>query len=649
MNATPSTSSSATVRLTVGQALVRFLAHQWSERDGERTRLIAGCFGIFGHGNVAGYGQGLLQAHVEAVEAGYGPGSAQGEVGPDELPYILARNEQAAVHTAVSYARTKERMQTWAVGASIGPGSTNMITGAALATIDHIPVLLLPSDVFANRIPDPVLQQLEHPLGPDVTVNDAFRPVSRYFDRIWRPEQLLASLPMAMRVLTDPVETGAVTLALPQDVQAEAFDWPVEFFADRVWHVRRPPAEAGALVRAAEVIRSARKPLVVSGGGTIYSAASAQLRAFAEATGIPVADTQAGKGAIPWDHPLAVGGVGSTGAGSANALAREADVIIGVGTRYTDFTTASHTIFANPDVRFVNINVAAFDAAKHAATMVVGDAREALGALTDALSGYTTPAEWRGRATAEVAAWAAETERCYHLGHGPLPAQTEVFGALNELMGDDDILINAAGSMPGDLQCLWRARTPVGYHLEYGYSCMGYEVPAAIGAKLARPQSEVVAIVGDGGWQMMPTEILTAVAEGVKVIYVLLENHGFASIGALSESRGSQRFGTSYRMRNPASGLLDGDLLPVDFAKNAESLGANVLIAHGVDEFRKAYTQAVAADVVTLIHIETDLLGPNPPGTAWWDVPVSQTSTLASTQQARVEYDQAHASQRRYL
>lgn len=646
---TSDTTTPTTVRLTVGQALVRFLAHQWSERDGERNRLIAGCLGIFGHGNVAGYGQGLLQAHAEAVEAGYGPGSPLGETGPDELPYILARNEQAAVHTAVSYARTTERTRTWAVGASIGPGSTNMITGAALATIDHIPVLLLPSDVFANRIPDPVLQQLEHPMGPDVTVNDAFRPVSRYFDRIWRPEQLLASLPMAMRVLTDPVETGAVTLALPQDVQAEAFDWPVEFFADRVWHIRRPVPEPAALARAAEVIRSARRPLVVAGGGAIYSAASDALRTFAAATGIPVADTQAGKGAIAWDHPQAVGGVGSTGAGSANALAAEADVVIGVGTRYTDFTTASHTVFGNPDVRFVNVNVAAFDAAKHAATMVVADAREALVALTEALDGYAAPAEWQSRATAEVAAWAAETDRCYHLGHGPLPAQTEVFGALNELMGDDDILLNAAGSMPGDLQCLWRARTPVGYHLEYGYSCMGYEVPAAIGAKLARPQSEVVAIVGDGGWQMMPTEILTAVAEGVKVIYVLLQNHGFASIGALSESRGSQRFGTRYRMRNPGSGLLDGDPLPVDLAANAASLGANVLVARTVAEFRDAYARAVEADVVTLIHVETDLLGPNPPGTAWWDVPVAQTSTLASTQRARAEYDQARAAQRRYL
>ncbi|MCV2395027.1 3D-(3,5/4)-trihydroxycyclohexane-1,2-dione acylhydrolase (decyclizing) [Actinotalea sp. M2MS4P-6] len=641
--------SAATVRLTVGQAVVRFLAHQWTERDGERQKLFAGIFGIFGHGNVAGLGQGLLQARREAAEAGYGPGSALGEHGPDELPYLLGRNEQAMVHTAVSYARTKDRLQVYAVTSSIGPGATNMITGAALATVDHIPVLLLPSDIFANRVPDPVLQQLEYPLGPDVSVNDAFRPVSRFFDRIWRPDQLIASLPQAMRVLTDPVETGAVTVALPQDVQAEAYDWPVEFFADRVWHIGRPAAQPAQLARAVEVIRSASKPLVVCGGGTIYSGASAELRAFASATGIPVSDTQAGKGAINWDHPQAVGGVGSTGAGSANAMAAEADVIIGIGTRYTDFTTASHTVFGNPDVRFVNVNVASFDAAKHAATMVVADAKEALVALTDALAGYTAPQEWQAKATSEVAAWAEQTEICYHRDHGPLPAQTEVFGALNELMGDEDILINAAGSQPGDLQCLWRAKTPVGYHLEYGYSCMGYEVPAAIGAKLARPEAEVVAIVGDGGWQMMPTEILTAVAEGIKVIYVLLQNHGFASIGALSESRGSQRFGTKYRMRNPETGELDGDRLPVDFALNAESLGANVIRAEGVDGFRKAYAEAVAADRVTLIHIETDLLGPNPPGTGWWDVPVSEISTLESTQRAKREYDEARTAQRHYL
>ncbi|MGI5190363.1 3D-(3,5/4)-trihydroxycyclohexane-1,2-dione acylhydrolase (decyclizing) [Promicromonospora sp. CA-289599] len=634
-----------TVRLTVGQALVRFLAHQHTERDGVTQRLFAGAFGIFGHGNVAGFGQGLLQAHVEAAESGV----PVGETGPDELPYLLARNEQGMVHAAVGYARTKERLQTFACTASIGPGSTNMVTGAALATIDRIPVLLLPSDVFANRLPDPVLQQLEHPGGPDVTVNDAFRPVSRYFDRIWRPEQLLSSAPAAMRVLTDPAETGAVTLCLPQDVQAEAYDWPVEFFRDRVWHVARPVPEPAALARAVEVIRSAKRPLVVAGGGVVYSGASEALRAFATATGIPVADTQAGKGAINWDHPLAVGGVGATGNDAANALAATADVVIGVGTRYTDFTTASHTAFRDPGVRFVNLNVAAFDAAKHSAEMLVADAREGLAALTDLLAGHTTDAEYRAEVTQRVADWQEVTERCYRLGHGPLPAQTEIFGALNELMSDEDILINAAGSMPGDLQALWRARTPSQYHLEYGYSCMGYEIPAAMGAKLAAPDREVVAIVGDGTYQMLPQELATIVSERIKVIVVLLQNHGFASIGALSESRGSQRFGTRYQMRNPETGLLDGDDVPLDLVRNAESFGVDVLAAKSVEDFRAAFRTAVASDAATLIHVETDLYGPNPPGSSWWDVPVSEVSTLSSTRTARTEYDAGRAAQRHYL
>lgn len=634
-----------TVRLTVGQALVRFLAHQHTERDGVTQRLFAGAFGIFGHGNVAGFGQGLLQAHVEAAESGV----PVGETGPDELPYLLARNEQGMVHAAVGYARTKERLQTFACTASIGPGSTNMITGAALATIDRIPVLLLPSDVFANRLPDPVLQQLEHPGGPDVTVNDAFRPVSRYFDRIWRPEQLLSSAPAAMRVLTDPAETGAVTLCLPQDVQVEAYDWPVEFFRDRVWHVARPVPEPAALARAVEVIRSAKRPLVVAGGGVVYSEASEALRAFATATGIPVADTQAGKGAINWDHPLAVGGVGATGNDAANALAATADVVIGVGTRYTDFTTASHTAFRDPGVRFVNLNVAAFDAAKHSAEMLVADAREGLAALTEALAGHVTDADYREEVTRRVADWQEVTERCYHLGHGPLPAQTEIFGALNELMSDEDILINAAGSMPGDLQALWRARTPSQYHLEYGYSCMGYEIPAAMGAKLAAPDREVVAIVGDGTYQMLPQELATIVSERIKVIVVLLQNHGFASIGALSESRGSQRFGTRYQMRNPETGLLDGDDVPLDLVRNAESFGVDVLVAKSVEDFRAAFRTAVASDAATLIHVETDLYGPNPPGSSWWDVPVSEVSTLSSTRTARTEYDAGRAAQRHYL
>ncbi|ACQ78989.1 thiamine pyrophosphate protein central region [Beutenbergia cavernae DSM 12333] len=640
---------SGSVRLTVAQALVRFLSVQYSERDGVRQRLVPGCFGIFGHGNVAGVGQALLQ-HAREYDDGAGSDEPDGLGRPTEpLTYYLARNEQAMVHAAVGFARTRHRLQAMACAASIGPGSTNMLTGAALATIDRIPVLLLPSDTFATRIPDPVLQQLEVPSSPDVSVNDAFRPLSRYWDRITRPEQLIASLPAAMRVLADPAETGAVTLCLPQDVQAEAHLWPVELFRERTWHVARAVPEPAALERAAALVRSARRPLVVAGGGVRYSTASGDLTAFADATGIPVVDTQAGKGAIAWDHPLAAGGVGATGNAAANALAAQADVVIGVGTRYTDFTTASHTVFADPDVRFVNLNVAAFDAAKHSAEMVVADARAGLTALTAALEGYRTSEEYRAEVAERSSAWHEVTEACYHADHGPLPAQTEVFGVLNELMGPDDVLINAAGSMPGDLQALWRASSPEQYHLEYGYSCMGYEIPAALGVKLAAPEREVVAVVGDGGYQMLPTELTTIVSEGLKVVLVVLQNHGFASIGALSESVGSQRFGTRYRMRDEASGALDGGEVPFDVAANAASLGARVVVADGIGEFRSAFSDAAAGDVTTVIVIETDLTGPNPPSSAWWDVPVSEVSTLESTRAAYSEYVRSRAAQRPYL
>jgi 3D-(3,5/4)-trihydroxycyclohexane-1,2-dione acylhydrolase (decyclizing) len=631
------TAADGTVRLTVGQALVRFLANQYSERDGVEQRLIAGAFGIFGHGNVAGLGQALLQNEVDPAP------------GEDRLKYYLARNEQAMVHAAVSYARTRNRLQTFACAASIGPGSTNMITGAALATIDRMPVLILPSDIFATRFPDPVLQQLEDPRNLDISVNDAFKPVSRFWDRINRPEQLIPSALAAMRVLTDPAETGAVTICLPQDVQAEAYDWPSELFRRRVWHVARPVPEPAALARAVAVIRAAKKPLVVAGGGVIYSVGSAALAALADATGIPVADTQAGKGAISFEHAASVGGIGSTGNDAANALAAEADVVIGVGTRYSDFTTASHTAFRNPDVRFVNLNVLAFDAAKNSAEMVVADARAGLEALTAALQGYRVTESYSHLVGGLVADWAQVTDECFQRRNQPLPAQTEVVGALNELMGDDDIVINAAGSMPGDLQALWRARTPKQYHLEYGYSCMGYEIAAAMGAKMAAPDSEVVAIVGDGSYQMLPQELATIVSENLKVIIVLLQNHGFASIGGLSESRGSQRFGTSYRMRGEGSDRLDGGHLPLDLAANARSLGADVLQVATIEEFREAYLRAAASTRMTLIHIETDPFGPNPPVSAWWDVPVAATSTLESTRQAYADYLHDKEVQRHHL
>ena len=627
-----------TIRLTVAQATIRFLTNQYSERDGVEHRLIEGALGIFGHGNVAGIGQALLQNEI-APDPGEG-----------EMPYIMPRNEQGAVHAASAFAKVRNRMSTYMITASIGPGSLNMVTGAALATTNRVPVLIFPSDQFATRVPDPVLQQLEDPTSLDVTVNDCFRPVARFFDRINRPEQLIPSLLNAMRVLTDPAETGAVVLAMPQDVQAEAHDWPVELFRKRVWHVRRPVPEPAALERAVALIRAAKRPMVIAGGGTIYSEASEQLRAFATATGIPVADTQAGKGAINYDHPCAIGGVGSTGGDSGNHIADRADLVIGVGTRYSDFTTASKTQFKDPGVRFVNINVTPFDAAKQSAEMVVADAREALRALTMALEGHRVSEEYSREIASERESWFARTERCYHLGHGPLPAQTEVFGALNELMGPDDIVINAAGSMPGDLQALWRARTPVQYHVEYAFSCMGYEIPAALGCKLARPESEVVSIVGDGTYQMLPMELATVVQENVKVIYVLLQNYGFCSIGALSESRGSQRFGTKYRQRGAGSHLEDTETVKgVDIAANAESWGLKVYRVSSIEDFKKAYAEAHAGDEAAMIHIETDLYGPNPPGSSWWDVAVSGVSRLESTQRAYEQYLQDRRPQRHYL
>ncbi|MCA0292775.1 MAG: 3D-(3,5/4)-trihydroxycyclohexane-1,2-dione acylhydrolase (decyclizing) [Actinobacteria bacterium] len=641
---------SETIRLTTAQAIVKFLGQQYSERDGAEQRLVTGMFGIFGHGNVCGVGQALLQDQIAFEDAG-----ADDPLAAGHLPYYLIRNEQSGVHAATAYARSRERLQVMAVTTSIGPGATNMITGAALATTNRIPVLLFPSDQFANRMPDPVLQQLESPQTLDTAVTDCFRPVSRFFDRIVRPEQLMPSLLNAMRVLTDPADTGAVTIALPQDVQAEAYDWPVAFFRKRVWHIARPVPERAALERAVEVLRSAKRPLVVAGGGVVYSGASEQLREFASATGIPVSDTHAGKGAINWDHPSAVGAVGSTGTTAANALARTADVVVGIGTRYSDFTTASHTIFAGDgvegDVRFVNINTLGFDAAKHSATMVLADAREALTALSAALDGWEVEAAYRQEAADLDADWQRQVDECYHRDHAPLPAQTEVFGALNELMGPEDVVINAAGSMPGDLQCLWRATTPVQYHVEYAYSCMGYEIPAALGAKLALGDDhEVVAIVGDGTYQMSPMEIATIVSEGLKVIIVLLQNHGFASIGALSESRGSQRFGTKYRMRSGgAGGRLDGAEVPFDLAASAASWGADVLRCNGIEEFRANYAKAAAADHTTVLYIETDLMGPNPPGSAWWDVPVAEVSDLESTQAAYAEHVENRKAQRHYL
>ncbi|MGK2882223.1 MAG: 3D-(3,5/4)-trihydroxycyclohexane-1,2-dione acylhydrolase (decyclizing) [Mycobacterium sp.] len=626
-SATKSVDTELTVRLTVAQACVRFLGNQYVERDGERTKFFAGCFGIFGHGNVAGLGQALLQDEIDAAEAGTEPA----------LRYVLGRNEQAMVHSSVAYARQKDRLQAWAVTASVGPGSTNMLTGAALATINRLPVLLLASDTFATRASSPVLQELELPSSGDVTVNDAFKPLSRYFDRVWRPEQLPSALLSAMRVLTDPVETGAATISIPQDVQAEAHDWPESLFAERTWHVARPLPERSVIARAADVIRSATKPLIVAGGGVIYSDATEALAAFCAQTGIPVGQSQAGKGSLRYDHPQSVGAIGATGTPAANALAAEADVIIGIGTRYSDFTSASRTAFNNPDVRFVNINVASIDSVKQGGISVVSDARAAIEALAASIAGYTVSDEYRSHSTELATDWDTTVASVYATDDGAALNQNQVIGLVNTLSDPRDVVVCAAGSMPGDLHKLWRTRDRKGYHVEYGYSCMGYEIAGGIGVRMAAPDRDVFIMVGDGSYLMMATELVTAVQEGVKVIPILVQNHGFASIGGLSESLGSQRFGTSYRYRSD-DGRLDGGKLPVDLAANAASLGANVIRVSTAAEFTDAVKVAKASDRTTVIHVETDPMIFAPDSQSWWDVPVSQESTLASTQRAYQRY-----------
>jgi len=635
-----------TTRLSVAQALVRFLEAQYVERDGVENAFFAGCWGIFGHGNVAGVGQALLERELASQQA------AASTDGPRRvLRYHQARNEQAMVHAAVGYARHRDRMAAFACTASVGPGSTNMVTGAALATINRIPVLLLPGDVFATRVANPVLQELEDPRSMDVSVNDALKPVSRYWDRLNRPEQLPMALLAAMRVLTDPVETGAVTLSLPQDVQAEAWEFDDDLFAKRVWHVGRPAIEDGALARALAVLRSAERPLIVAGGGVIYSRATEALRSFAETTGIPVAETQAGKGSMPYDHPCAVGAIGATGTTSADTLAEEADVVLGIGTRYSDFTTASRTVFAHPGVRFVNLNVAGLDAAKLSAVAAVGDARRGLEQLAKGLQGWQAPTEHTNRAAVLARDWDETVQRAHDLAHAPLPAQSEVLGVVNRLSRPADVVVCAAGSMPGDLHKMWRTRDAKGYHVEYGFSCMGYEIAGGLGVKMAALDADedrdVFVMVGDGSYLMMAQELVTAVQEGIKLVVVLVQNHGFASIGALSESLGSQRFGTGYRYRT-GSGL-DGETLPVDLAANAASLGVNVLRVNDIGELAKAIRQAQASRTSTVIHIETDPLVPGPPSPAWWDVPVAETSVLESTRAARSTYDEHKVHQRSHL
>ena len=617
-----------TRRSTMAQALLGFLKNQYVERDGSERRFFRGVLGIFGHGNVAGIGQAL-------------------EENPD-LPYIPVRNEQSGVHMAVGYAKASNRLGTFVCTSSIGPGATNMITGAALATINRLPVLLVPGDIFARRNVAPVLQQLESPATQDIGVNDCFKPVSRYWDRIYRPEQLITALPEVMRVLTSPSDCGAVTLALPQDVQAEAYDYPEELFEKRVWLIRRPEPDSVSLARAIERIRASRKPLIVAGGGVLYSEASDALARFSDSTGIPIGETQAGKGSVPYDHPGCVGAIGVTGTLAANRLAREADLVIGVGTRYSDFTTASMTAFQNPGVRFVNINTAEFDAYKVAAIPLVADARVALERLGVALAGFHVEGGYAAVVASLRQEWEAEVDRLFRLGLEPRPAQSEVIGAMWEASGPRDILLSAAGSHPGDLHKLWRTRTPNGYHLEYGYSCMGYEIPAAMGAKLADPSREVFVFLGDGTYLMSPSEIVTSVQEGVKIIIVLVDNHGFASIGGLSQSLGQQGFGTVYRTR-AESGKLEGGYLPVDYEANARSLGACAVRARSVAELRQALENARHADRTTVVVIETEPEVRVPGYESWWDVAVAEVSGMASVREARERYVEARRKQRHYL
>lgn len=635
---------SATKRITVSQALIEFLAHQWTVDGDIRERTIPGVFGIFGHGNVAGIGQALKQFNVDQ---------------PDLMPYYQARNEQAMVHQSVGYARMHRRRATFASTASVGPGATNMLTGAALATTNRLPALLLPSDTFATRVADPVLQQLEQPWDIGLTVNDAFRPLSKFFDRVQRPEQLYSIALGAMRVLTDPAETGAVTIALPEDVQAETLDVPIAFLQDREWHVRRPRPERGALARAVSAIRSAKRPFIVAGGGVLYSTAEEQLRALVEATGIPVGTTQAGGGSLPWDHPQYLGAVGATGTTAANRLAAEADVVIGIGTRYSDFTTASRTAFQNPGVRFVNINVAAFDAYKHGTQLpLIADAREALAELAIELEGFEITPEYAERILRENTDWDAAVDAAFLPSGLHRPGQAEIIGAVQSASAPEDVIVQAAGSLPGDLHKLWRVRDPLGYHVEYAFSCMGYEIAGGLGVKRGAvadgSERDVIVMVGDGSYLMLSSELATAVAEGIKIIVVLIQNHGYASIGHLSETVGSERFGTKYRRYDDAARNFQGDqVLPVDLAMNARSYGIDVIeVAAGasaIDDLSAAVTAAKASPRATLIHIESDPLLYSPGGEGWWDVPVPEVSTLPSTQRARRNYEQQRTAQRPLL
>ncbi len=635
-----------TERLTMAQAIVRFLKNQYSERDGVEQPFFGGCFGIFGHGNIAGMGQALQQY-------------------PD-FRYFQTRNEQAMVHTAAAYAKHSNRLRTLACTSSIGPGATNMVSGAATATINRLPVLLLPGDIFARRNVAPVLQQLESEHSQDISVNDCFKPVSRYWDRINRPDQLITSLIEATRVLTSPADTGAVTLSIPQDVQTEAYDYPSALFDKRVWSIPRNRPDRAALEQAAAVIRAAKKPLIIAGGGVLYSEATAALREFVDRFGIPVAETMAGKGSLLYDHPLQLGAAGATGTFACEQVADGADVVIGIGTRYSDFTTSSKTAFKHPDVQFVNINVAEFDAYKHCAIALVGDARVTLEELGEALGGYRNSSESVAQAQRLHDEWEAEVQRNYDTltAESGLPYQGALIGAVNDQGDAEAVMVAAAGSLPGDMHKLWRARHAKQYHLEYGYSCMGYEIAGGLGVKMAEPDREVYVMVGDGSFLMMNSDLITSIQEGYKLTLILMDNTGFRSIGALSRSLGQGGFGTRYiypdqveaahRNGKSFNGLPTDESghevepLPVDLATNAESLGCHVIRCESVSDVVQALQDAKSVDRTTVVYVRNDrYLGV--PGYSWWDVPVAEVSELDSVNAAREEWEEQRTQERYYL
>lgn len=611
-----------TIRLTMAQALVRYLCAQRTDVDGGDVPLFAGVFGIFGHGNVAGLGEALFAAR-------------------EALPTYRPHNEQAMAHAAIAFAKASMRRRMMACTTSIGPGATNMITAAAVAHVNRLPVLFLPGDIFANRRPDPVLQQVEDFTDPTVSANDCFRPVSRYWDRISRPEQIITSLPKALDVLTDPAGCGPVTLALPQDVQTEAYDYPEAFFRPRMRNLRRVGADEDELSAAAERLARAEKPLIVAGGGVHYSLATETLSAFAGRRAIPVAETQAGKGALAWDHPCAVGAIGVTGSSAANALAAEADVVLAVGTRLSDFTTASRSLFANPDGTLIQLNVQPYDAVKHGALSVVGDAKRGLEALDAALGDWRAPEAWSARAEELMADWNRAVEDATAPTNAPLPTDAQVLGAANRAAGARDVVVCAAGGLPGELHKLWRTPAPGGYHLEYGYSCMGYEIAGGLGAKMADPEREVFVLLGDGSYLMMNSEIATSVLLGMKLVIVVLDNHGFGCIDRLQAACGGANFNNLF-----ATSLSAGEVPDIDFAGHAASLGAGAEKVASIAELEAALGRAKASDKTYVIAIETDPKASTAAGGAWWDVAVPEVSERAEVARARADYTDATARQR---